>query len=168
MRAPSGPIASPLDWPRLVDEAMRRRRAESLTQKEHAALAGVSVPTMVSFDRKELTLSLAKAIDILRVVGLVVEPAAISKQDDFREASDRRWEELVTALPSDAPGRLKNGHYTFDYHIAGAATPSSRGLLDALRRADRKYTGWPPFRSEEHTSELQSLMRICYAAFCLK
>src|SRR3546814_2418085 len=28
--------------------------------------------------------------------------------------------------------------------------------------------GWPPLRSEEHTSELQSLMRISYAVFCLK
>src|SRR3546814_1647633 len=27
---------------------------------------------------------------------------------------------------------------------------------------------WPPSRSEEHTSELQSLMRISYAVFCLK
>src|SRR3546814_1641647 len=26
----------------------------------------------------------------------------------------------------------------------------------------------PPHRSEEHTSELQSLMRISYAVFCLK
>src|SRR3546814_2489629 len=26
----------------------------------------------------------------------------------------------------------------------------------------------PPFRSEEHTSDLQSLMRISYAVFCLK
>src|SRR3546814_1061349 len=28
--------------------------------------------------------------------------------------------------------------------------------------------GAPPQRSEEHTSELQSLMRISYAVFCLK
>src|SRR3546814_7367399 len=28
--------------------------------------------------------------------------------------------------------------------------------------------GEPPERSEEHTSELQSLMRISYAVFCLK
>src|SRR3546814_8958883 len=27
---------------------------------------------------------------------------------------------------------------------------------------------WPAKRSEEHTSELQSLMRISYAVFCLK
>src|SRR3546814_6948631 len=29
-------------------------------------------------------------------------------------------------------------------------------------------TTYPPVRSEEHTSELQSLMRISYAVFCLK
>src|SRR3546814_2435803 len=31
----------------------------------------------------------------------------------------------------------------------------------------RRRAPWPP-RSEEHTSELQSLMRISYAVFCLK
>src|SRR3546814_10032473 len=32
---------------------------------------------------------------------------------------------------------------------------------------DHVYAG-PDWRSEEHTSELQSLMRISYAVFCLK
>src|SRR3546814_4345259 len=31
-----------------------------------------------------------------------------------------------------------------------------------------RMTGWGQDRSEEHTSELQSLMRISYAVFCLK
>src|SRR3546814_3930176 len=35
---------------------------------------------------------------------------------------------------------------------------------DAHRHADVRHRG----RSEEHTSELQSLMRISYAVFCLK
>src|SRR3546814_7086591 len=39
-------------------------------------------------------------------------------------------------------------------------------------RCDRHHhgEGWPSLyeRSEEHTSELQSLMRISYAVFCLK
>src|SRR3546814_7340405 len=46
--------------------------------------------------------------------------------------------------------------------------PERRGdgrLLEALRR---KREGVHPGRSEEHTSELQSLMRISYAVFCLK
>src|SRR3546814_19027604 len=37
-------------------------------------------------------------------------------------------------------------------------------LLWCLRRQSLK----PQLRSEEHTSELQSLMRISYAVFCLK
>src|SRR3546814_3460363 len=34
--------------------------------------------------------------------------------------------------------------------------------------AHRKRNGDSTWRSEEHTSELQSLMRISYAVFCLK
>src|SRR3546814_1278690 len=45
----------------------------------------------------------------------------------------------------------------FDDAVAGA---------DAERDIDRAAGG--VFRSEEHTSELQSLMRISYAVFCLK
>src|SRR3546814_4875660 len=36
-----------------------------------------------------------------------------------------------------------------------------------VKRLDRTYE-LPGSRSEEHTSELQSLMRISYAVFCLK
>src|SRR3546814_5572041 len=40
------------------------------------------------------------------------------------------------------------------------------GQDDAFLAA--RTTGWDEVRSEEHTSELQSLMRISYAVFCLK
>src|SRR3546814_4203102 len=43
---------------------------------------------------------------------------------------------------------------------APASPASSTGRIDMM--------SWPPTRSEEHTSELQSLMRISYAVFCLK
>src|SRR3546814_4531040 len=36
------------------------------------------------------------------------------------------------------------------------------------RRFGVDLTPYPTIRSEEHTSELQSLMRISYAVFCLK
>src|SRR3546814_9280802 len=43
-----------------------------------------------------------------------------------------------------------------------------RGLAaDRARRPPPRGSAWSP-RSEEHTSELQSLMRISYAVFCLK
>src|SRR3546814_3920905 len=42
-------------------------------------------------------------------------------------------------------------------------------MADGPQGDDRApVTDIPPQRSEEHTSELQSLMRISYAVFCLK
>src|SRR3546814_2324678 len=38
----------------------------------------------------------------------------------------------------------------------------------ACRHSACRHQGPAPDRSEEHTSELQSLMRISYAVFCLK
>src|SRR3546814_3361301 len=53
-------------------------------------------------------------------------------------------------------------------HVArtGAADRWAQG--EAPGRAPRRSAGRPRRRSEEHTSELQSLMRISYAVFCLK
>src|SRR3546814_5250681 len=50
-------------------------------------------------------------------------------------------------------------------------TPPRRRRDFGAARARRLCAGDPqtqPGRSEEHTSELQSLMRISYAVFCLK
>src|SRR3546814_4359887 len=59
-------------------------------------------------------------------------------------------------------------HGILEAHRLGRA----RHLLDGgedQRRAGRQQLGERPgTRSEEHTSELQSLMRISYAVFCLK
>src|SRR3546814_6871755 len=70
---------------------------------------------------------------------------------------------------------------------AGMKKPSSRGHWDegsfsSVRHANSRHRNEglgnrgepafdvlePPRRSEEHTSELQSLLRISYAVFCLK
>src|SRR3546814_2129513 len=49
---------------------------------------------------------------------------------------------------------------------------NDHGSCKSIRRPHRHYRRAvrprPPARSEEHTSELQSLMRISYAVFCLK
>src|SRR3546814_3412280 len=45
--------------------------------------------------------------------------------------------------------------------VGGAYTPEARSPLPPTLPP-------PSLRSEEHTSELQSLMRISYAVFCLK
>src|SRR3546814_4714915 len=45
---------------------------------------------------------------------------------------------------------------------------SATGANKASSVSRRASDGSPAGRSEEHTSELQSLMRISYAVFCLK
>src|SRR3546814_4609124 len=44
----------------------------------------------------------------------------------------------------------------------------NRAVKSRIDEYDLVIVDCPPNRSEEHTSELQSLMRISYAVFCLK
>src|SRR3546814_5795235 len=49
-----------------------------------------------------------------------------------------------------------------------AAASRGRGLAGSIHFGPSPPTFCGTIRSEEHTSELQSLMRISYAVFCLK
>src|SRR3546814_7073737 len=57
--------------------------------------------------------------------------------------------------------RLNRSHDNISRHSDHPCRDCDRGCLGAWYRLF-------PQRSEEHTSELQSLMRISYAVFCLK
>ncbi len=70
--APANPL-KPLNWNAYVVETLRRRKLEKLTQKTHAALADVCVPTMYAFEKGDLSLSLKTAFKIMKVVGLYLE-----------------------------------------------------------------------------------------------
>src|SRR3546814_3824205 len=59
-------------------------------------------------------------------------------------------------------GRAGGGAADIDRDGAAGGDAESRGV------ANRPHPRQPSPRSEEHTSELQSLMRISYAVFCLK
>src|SRR3546814_4604604 len=54
-----------------------------------------------------------------------------------------------------------------DVSYANMADNTLPDQVAALKQLGAKYP-WIDLRSEEHTSELQSLMRISYAVFCLK
>ena len=137
---------APLDWTALVAEAIRRRKEEKLTQREHAALASVSIPTIVGFDRGEKTLTLAKAFDILRVVGLIEEPGEGGAQDAFVQEAFARWRDLTAKLPENSPGRFPNGWYRFDYALEGELRAIKLHQLPAiLKQAIVPHTGWPLF-----------------------
>jgi transcriptional regulator with XRE-family HTH domain len=137
---------APLNWDALIAEAIRRRKAENLTQREHAALASVSIPTMIAFERGERTLSLGKAFDILRVVGLLDEPKEEGAQGKFVQEAFARWRELTKDLPENSPGRFPNGWYRIDYALQGEVKPVElHRLQDLIEEAEVRHTGGPMF-----------------------
>jgi transcriptional regulator with XRE-family HTH domain len=154
---------TPLNWSALVAEAIRRRKAEKLTQREHAALASVSIPTIVGFDRGEKTLSLAKAFDILRVVGLVEEPSEGGAQERFVQEAFARWRDLTAQLPQDSPGRFPNGWYRFDYALEGELKHvEPHRLTPLLKQSVVSHTAWPlflfPGRAELEPQEVDGVI----------
>src|SRR3546814_1646161 len=52
--------------------------------------------------------------------------------------------------------------------VPGLYTPNELNIPDTVQRLHWEKAWANELRSEEHTSELQSLMRISYAVFCLK
>src|SRR3546814_2032019 len=64
----------------------------------------------------------------------------------------------------DGPAVLQQRDEAAEEGIAG---DEALGAVDRVQDPDEFGAGIPD-RSEEHTSELQSLMRISYAVFCLK
>src|SRR3546814_9092765 len=86
------------------------------------------------------------------------------RSDTAERATDA---ESGRAGPGTAPAGSVGGH-----QAAARRGENARRLRDPVCRGDRR---WYPrrgvhrlVRSEEHTSELQSLMRNSYAVFCLK
>lgn len=59
-----------LNWSDFIDEAVKRRKSQGLTQEQLAILAGVSKPTLNSFEQGKTTITLQNAIKILRELGL--------------------------------------------------------------------------------------------------
>jgi DNA-binding XRE family transcriptional regulator len=59
-----------LDWQGFVAEAVKRRKELRMTQQEFAMLAGVSKPTLNSFEQGKTNIKLDNALKILKMLGL--------------------------------------------------------------------------------------------------
>src|SRR3546814_3870594 len=79
--------------------------------------------------------------------------SAVVSSRDFVNARQRAEKQVL--IPAGTLIAFSSGPSFNDHHF----------IWDLLDRVHAKH---PQMRSEEHTSELQSLMRISYAVFCLK
>src|SRR3546814_6783072 len=78
----------------------------------------------------------------------------------------------VVQVPGDGPFRRYRQWYS-QFYMPRAQTKAIQAGANGVIETDGDYDApWisaaTTERSEEHTSELQSLMRISYAVFCLK
>src|SRR3546814_5012042 len=93
-----------------------------------------------------------------------------------RELRDRIGSELMLACGGTGMDRnmdfLRHGmariHYIVRTPPGTELTQSAAQIEQSLLAATQSWRDQLRDRSEEHTSELQSLMRISYAVFCLK
>src|SRR3546814_8729145 len=86
----------------------------------------------------------------------------------FRSASKLLDEQLVAGM-AEAHKACIEAHRHIEDAYTAYLEPSHRYFaFERALNVRRLKAANPDVRSEEHTSELQSLMRISYAVFCLK
>src|SRR3546814_7050672 len=98
--------------------------------------------------------------------GTIVSPGppstkAVTSSTETSNSSARKWRKRDESSTPAMPTILSCGSPEYS---RSAHTIASSGLVMQITKA---FGAWA-LRSEEHTSELQSLMRISYAVFCLK
>src|SRR3546814_5160429 len=98
---------------------------------------------------------------------LVIEPGVTGVVGPNGCGKSNLVEALRWAMGETSAKRMR-GSEMDDVIFAGTANRPSRNVADVTIVLDNSQRKAPALRSEEHTSELQSLMRISYAVFCLK
>src|SRR3546814_8372442 len=89
----------------------------------------------------------------------VRRPVMVDRQGMIQRHVDRH-------LGADSVGRMAQAGHGPAYRREIAQQRNARRAVEDDPSHGERYLRLP--RSEEHTSELQSLMRISYAVFCLK
>src|SRR3546814_3026988 len=101
---------------------------------------------------------LGDAGEVVDCTGLDILPGVIDSQVRFREPGLEHKEDLESGSRSAVLGGVTA---VFEMPNTSPNTDSAERLEDKVRRGPHRM--WCDHRSEEHTSELQSLMRISSA-----
>lgn len=131
-----------INWQALVEEALRRRKAQKLTQRRLAAIADVSTPTVSRFESGDKNIQVASVLAILEALGMTERYGM-----DFPEKIERYDFDRDVVL---FPGKTAEGEVTCA--ISGEALEDhfdARGTSQRSRLAAFKA----------HRSEIESAAR---------
>src|SRR3546814_487471 len=134
-------------------------KSQPISRERHDSLSTYSSLRTISQSMNRAVRNLDK-LTIAAVDGYAIQSGlSLALACDFRIATPRAKLGSATLRMGYLPD--EGGHFLLVQNLGVARTK------DFLLRK-RIVSGVQAFRSEEHTSELQSLMRISYAVFCLK
>src|SRR3546814_2890349 len=107
--------------------------------------------------------------DLVRdLVGRGFRQSEVDALDDALDQAENLSQDSVPGVPGSPSRRISPVGIALIKQFEGCASLRSDGLVEAYPDPASGGKPWTIGRSEEHTSELQSLMRISYAVFCLK
>jgi transcriptional regulator with XRE-family HTH domain len=130
-----------INWPVLVEEAVRRRHGLKLTQKRLASLAKVSTPTVSRLEQAEKDLQLSSVLAIFDVLGMTDRRTLVFPEPEHKADSDG-----VTFWGQDGKARVRcrisrealDDHYSDGDRLRPeAAFKKHRSEIEVLAR--RKY-----------------------------
>src|SRR3546814_2177152 len=110
----------------------------------------IGVPTLAGLDKR----------------GVAVEISVIGTAGRSLEIDSVSGDITVAGAPRKADIESVSGDLKLTLNSADVEAQSVSGSINLRGRLDGRVEA-ETVRSEEHTSELQSLMRISYAVFCL-
>src|SRR3546814_4096415 len=100
---------------------------------------------------------------------LVIGQAWIGGTQHRADARNREEQlHVMVSVPGQRRHSISWPHADVTQHVRAAAHTLGESGIVIAPHAAIGHTRHDLTRSEEHTSELQSLMRISYAVFCLK
>src|SRR3546814_7527131 len=103
---------------------------------------------------------------VSRIAILAALVSSTSSTAATSDAPQSNWEQVRQSINTPAP---QSAHVTAAVMEWGRLNQSDGLSFNEYAAFLLANPGWPgEERSEEHTSELQSLMRISYAVFCLQ
>jgi transcriptional regulator with XRE-family HTH domain len=135
----------PIDWRAVVDEAVRRRKQEGLTQAALATLSGVSRPTVAAFEQGEINLRFERVIAILDSLGMFIQPGRSDSLQAFVHEARNRFRDLTAKLDEAHPSRQPHGYSEQAYAIEGVENPPTLTRLKEVLAHAPRTSGWTPF-----------------------
>lgn len=130
-----------LNWDAFVEEAVRRRRALKMSQKQLALIANISMPTLSRFEQNSKDIQLSTALQILGALGMIDKRTLTFPDKDYSEQDNR-----IYFYGEDAGKRIRcailrvvlDDHFSDDDKLRPKqAFEKYRSEIEALAR--RKY-----------------------------